>query len=78
MLEGVEGARLEGAFVEAREVPQDEVRGPDREGDQGIREHAQPHDAGKREHRSEERSGQAGEEAERCEIANEEVLRHVE
>ena len=40
VLEGVEGARLESAFVQQRKVPQDEVRRPDREGDQGIREHA--------------------------------------
>ncbi len=78
VLERVEGARLEGAFVEEREVPQDEVRRPDREGDQRIREHAESHHAGKREHRSEERSGQAGEEAQRSEVADEEVLRHVE
>ena len=44
----------------------------------GFAKHAESHHAGKREHRPKERSGQAGEEAQRSEVADEQVLRHVE
>ncbi len=46
VLEGVQRARLDRSLVKGREVPEDEVRRPDREGDERVREDAQAHDAG--------------------------------
>ena len=75
---GVDAARLHCRLVHRRDVPEDEVRGPDRERDERVREHAQAHDARKREHGAEERPGEPREQAERREVADEQVLRHVE
>ena len=59
-------------------MPEREVRRPDRERDERVREHAEPHDAREREQRAEQRPGQPGEQAERREVAEQEVLDHVE
>ena len=69
---------LDRRFVERGHVPEREVRRPDRERDEGVREHAQAHDSRKREHGAEQRPGQPGEQAQRREVAEQEVLRHVE
>ena len=59
-------------------MPEDEVRRPDREGDERVREDAKAHDPGEREDRAEERAGEAGQDAERSEISEQQVLCHVE
>ena len=69
---------LDRGFVERGNVPEREVRRPDRERDERVREHAQPHDAREREHGAENRPGQPGEQTQGRKVAEQEVLRHVE
>ena len=78
VLDRVQGARLDRALVQHREVPEDEVRGPDREGDERVREDAEPHHSGQGENRSQHRPCEPGEQAERGEVSEQQVLRHVE
>ena len=78
VLDRVQRARLDRPLVEHREVPEHEVRRPDRERDERVREDAQAHHAGQREDRAEHRAGEPGEQAQRREIAEQQVLRHVE
>jgi hypothetical protein len=78
VLERVHAAVLDRGLVDRRQVPKHQVHRPERESDEGVREDAQPHDPRKREQRSEHRPGQPGEQAERGEVADEEVLGHVE
>ena len=59
-------------------MPEHEVRRPDRERDERVREDAQAHHARQREDRAEHRPGEPGEKAQRREIAEQQVLRHVE
>ena len=63
--------------VQERDVPHVEIDRPDRQRDQRMREKTQPIDRPQREHRPEHRPGQAGDEAQRCEIAEQDVLEHV-
>ena len=78
MLERVHGAVVDRGLVDRRHVPEHQVHCPERERDEGVREDAQPHDPRKREQWPEHRPGRAGEQAERGEVADEEVLSHVE
>ena len=78
VLDRMERARLDGAFVEHREVPEHEIRRPDGKRDERVREHAEAHDARQGEDGAEDRAGEAGEEAQRREVAEDEVLGHVE
>jgi hypothetical protein len=78
VLERVHGAVLHRRLVERRDVPEREVRCPDGKRHERVREDAQPHHAGEREHRPEQRAGEAGEQAERGQVADEQVLDHVE
>jgi hypothetical protein len=59
-------------------MPEDEVRSPERQRDERVREHPQPHDAREAQEGPEQRPGQPGEQAEGREVAEKEVLRHVE
>jgi len=69
VLEGVDGAVPDGRLVEGGHMPERDVRGPDRQRDERVREDAEPHHAREREHRPEKRPRQPGEQAERREVA---------
>ena len=71
-------ARFDRGLVDRGDVPEREVRGPERERHERVRENAQPHDSGECQDRAEQRAGQAGKQAERREVAEQEVLGHVE
>ena len=78
MLERVHGRVCDGRLVEHRQVPEVQVRRPERQRDGGVREHPQPLDRPQREQRPQDRAGEPGEEAERREVADQDVLQHVE
>ncbi len=59
-------------------MPEREVRGPDRERDEGVREHAQAADRADGEERAQQRPVQPREREERREVDQEHVLEHVE
>ena len=75
MLEGVDGAVVDRGLVEPRNVPDVEVDRPERQRDQWVREDqvAKTHAALKRQ----QRTGEAEHECERREVAEDDVLEHV-
>ena len=68
----------DGCLVEERQVPEIEIRRPDRQRHDRVREHAQALDGPEREQRPQHRPREPGEQAERCEVADHDVLEHVE
>ena len=78
MLQRVQGGVPHRALVERGHVPEDEDRRPERERERRVREDAQPLDRAQREQRPQQRPGQPCEQAERREVADDDVLEHVE
>ena len=78
VLERVDGRVPNGRLVEERQVPEIEIRRPDRQRHDRIREHAQTLDGPEREQRPQHRPREPGEQEERCEVADQDVLEHVE
>ena len=78
MLERVHGRVLDRRLVEEGHVPEVEVGGPDRQRHERVREHAQALDRAEREQRPQDRAVQPGEQRERREVAEDDVLEHVE
>ena len=78
MLERVDGRVADGSLVQKREVPEIEIRRPDRQRHERVREHPQTLDGPEREQRPQHRPRKPGEQAERCEVADQDVLEHVE
>jgi hypothetical protein len=78
VLEGVDGRVSDGPLVQQRQVPEIQIGRPERQRDQGVREHPQPFDRPECEQRPEERPREPGEQAERREVADQDVLQHVE
>jgi hypothetical protein len=66
------------ALVQRRQVPDVEVRGPERQCDERMPEHTQPLDRLHGEHGPKQRPGQAGDESQRGQVAQQHVLDHVE
>ena len=66
------------SLVREREMPEVEVRDPDRQRDERVDEHAQRSHRREREQRPEERAGQPQQEQERRQVSEQQVLDHVE
>jgi hypothetical protein len=77
MLERVHGVMAQGRLVEEGQMPDVEVHGPQWEGDERVREHAKTAHGPHREQRPQDGAGEAGDDAERREVAEQEVLDHV-
>src|SRR5207247_4065431 len=78
VLERVDRLVAERGLPQDRQMPDEEVERPERERDEWVREESErPHRA-QREDRTQQRAGEAGDDAERREIADQQVLRHVE
>ena len=78
VLERVHRRVADGGLVQERQVPDVEVDRPERQRHRGVGEHAQALDGAEREQRPQHRPGEAGEQAERREVADQDVLEHVE
>ena len=78
MLERVDRRVVDRGVVEKRDVPDVEVDRPERQRDERMREHAQLLDRPQRQHGPEHRPGQTRDEAERRQIAQQDVLTHVD
>ena len=78
MLQRVHDLVSERGFPEEREVPDDEVHRPERQRDERMGEEAERPDRAHGEDRAEQRAGEPGDDAERPEIAEQQVLDHVE
>ena len=78
VLERVHGLVAERGLPEGRHVPEVEVDRPERERDEGMRQEAERAHRAQREERPEDRSGEPRDDAERCEVAEQQVLHHVE
>ncbi len=77
MLERVHGVMAQGRLVEEGQVPDVEVHGPQGKGDERVREHAQAAHGPHGEQRPQDGTGEAGDDAERREVAEQQVLDHV-
>ena len=77
VLERVHGAVAERRLVHERQVPEIEVERPDRQRNERVGQIAEPLCGLVGEHRPEHRPGQAGDEAERRQVAEDHVLAHV-
>ena len=78
VLEGVHGLVAKRGLPEGRQVPEEEVERPERQRDEGMRQEAERAHRAQREERPEDRAGEARDDAERGEIAEQQVLHHVE
>ena len=78
VLERVHGAVVERGLVEDGEVPDVEVDRPERQRDERVGQDAQPLDRLQREHGPQHRPREPRDEAERREVAEEDVLAHVD
>ncbi len=78
VLERMDRVVVQRGVVQVRDVPDIEVHGPDRERDQGMREKAQPLDRAQCQHRPQHLTRQPEHEEERCKVADQHVLRHVQ
>ena len=72
------GVVVQGGLVEHREVPEVEVHRPDRQRDERVGEEPEAVDRLQREHGPQHGPCQAGDEAERREVAEQHVLAHVD
>ena len=78
MLEGVDRLVPERGLPEVRQVPEKEVHRPDGQRDERVGEEAQGSNRPHGQNRTQKRAGQPGDDAERPEVAEQEVLDHVE
>ncbi len=78
VLERVNAAVMQCRLVEHGQMPEVEVHGPDRQRHERMGEEAEPVDRLQREHGPEHGPGQAGDEAERRQVAEDHVLAHVD
>jgi hypothetical protein len=77
VLERVHRLGVNGRLVEDRNVPQVEVRGPQREGDERVGERAQPAKPSLGEQRLQQRAGEPEHDQQRGEVPDQQVLAHV-
>ena len=77
VLEHVDRLLPDRGVEEQRDVPADEQRERDRERDAGMRDPPQGSRGEHGEHRPQQRAGQPREQERRCEVDEQEVLRHV-
>jgi hypothetical protein len=75
VLERVDGVVGHRALVERGQVPDVEVRGPERQGDDRVPEHAHERDGAQQ--RREHRTGQPEDDQQRAEVGDQQVLEHV-
>jgi hypothetical protein len=78
VLEGVHELAGKRRLVEGRDVPQIEVGEPQRQRDRGVDEPAQPAQPPRGKERLQERTGKPERDQKRCEVAEDEVLGHVD
>ena len=78
VLERVDGAVMERRLVHKRDVPEVEVQRPEGQRDERMGQEAEAPHAGQGQHRPEDRPGETRNEGERCEVAEEDVLDHVD
>jgi len=78
VLQRVHGVVVERGVVERRHVPEADVDRPQRQGDERMREDAQRAHGPERERRPEQRAAQPEHEAERGEVADQQMLSHVQ
>jgi hypothetical protein len=77
VLEGVNRVVPQSSLVEEGQVPDVEVGGPQGQGDERVREHAETPHRPHGKQRPQDRAGETGDDAERREVAEEQVLDHV-
>ncbi len=77
MLEGVHARGVQGCLVHERDVPEDEVESPEGQRNGGMGQEAKLVDEPEPEQRLQHRTGQADDETERRQIADQNVLEHV-
>ena len=78
MLERVHDVVVQRRLVQERQVPDVEVERPQRQCNQRVPEHAQAPDHGQRQHRAQDRPRQARDHEQRREVADDDVLDHVD
>ena len=71
------GAVAVGGVVERRDVPEEEVERPERQGDGRVGEDLEAVEDADREDRLQQRAGQAEDEQQRGDVAEQQVLAHV-
>ena len=78
MLERVNRRRSIGGVIQRRDVPEEEVERPQRQGDGGVGEDAEAVEDGDREDRLQQRAGQAEHQQQGRDVAEQQVLDHVD